>query len=232
MTANNPDQTTDSASNKATQSDGVPRARRRVPKKRKSKPLRLFIGLGFPLYEKLAPLHEDLGKLAAAEPSLRIAPARNLHITLKFLGTLKPEQVPEIHALCAPVCARFAAMEIGSQGIGVFKNSLWVGINNMEPLTALARELDEAARMLGVAPESKPYHPHATVARFGKAARTQLSGLLEKYQATEWGAFSALKCYLYQSETLPEGARYSIIQGYPLSAGNENQEPTSEQAQD
>ncbi|CAN0494718.1 unnamed protein product, partial [Discosporangium mesarthrocarpum] len=101
-------------------------------------------------------------------------------------------------------------------GIGVFKNSLWVGIANNEQLTALAGELNAAGRLLGVADEAKGFVPHVTVARFGKDVRPKLSGLLEKFATTQWGSFSARKCYLYQSETLQEGARYSILKGYPL----------------
>lgn len=227
MPENDPDQTpdTDAADTQTETPGGIPGPKRRPARKqvrkKKTRPLRLFLGLGFPLYEKLAPLHEDLNKLATEEPSMRVAPAANLHITLKFLGALKPEQVTEIHALCAPICARYQTMEIQSKGIGVFKNSLWVGIAKHETLTALASELNEAGRLLGVADEAKDFMPHVTVARFGKVARPQLSPLLEKYQNTEWGNFSALKCYLYQSETLQEGARYSILQGYPFAEAGE-----------
>lgn len=197
---------------------GVPRARRRPAKKKKSKAKRLFLGLSFPLHDKLTPLHEELNQLATDEPSLRVSPAHNLHVTLKFLGTVNQEKIAEIHALCASICTRYDTLELTSAGIGVFKNSLWVGIANNEQLTALAGELNAAGRLLGVADEAKGFVPHVTVARFGKDVRPKLSGLLEKFATTQWGSFSARKCYLYQSETLQEGARYSILKGYPLGA--------------
>ncbi|GAB5498414.1 MAG: RNA 2',3'-cyclic phosphodiesterase [Pseudohongiellaceae bacterium] len=195
---------------------GIPRARRRPAKNKKTKPLRLFLGLSFPLHEQLAPLHEALHTVAVDEPSLRISPAQNLHVTLKFLGTVKREQVAEIHALCAPICARYQPLELTSQGIGLFKNSLWVGVADDDQLAALADDLNEAARLLGVADDVKGFVPHVTVARFGKEARPKLTSLLEKFATTEWGKFGAQKCYLYQSETLQEGARYFILKGYPL----------------
>lgn len=196
----------------------LPTARRRAARKKKPKALRLFIGLGFPLHDKLAPLTEDLRKLAQDEPTLRISAPRNLHVTLKFLGTVKPEQVDEIHALCASVCARYPQLEVSSQGIGLFKNSLWVGINHQETLSALAAEMNAAGRLLGFADDEKDFVPHVTVARFGKDARAKLLPLLEKFQTAEWGSFTARKCYLYQSETLQEGARYFILRGYSFTS--------------
>jgi 2'-5' RNA ligase len=214
----------------STMSAGVPRARRRPARKKKTKPLRLFLGLGFPLYEHLSALRDDLEVLASAESSLRIAPAQNLHITLKFLGAVEPGRIKEIHALCASVCSRFDAMELTSQGLGVFKNSLWVGIAEQQALQMLASELNAAGRLLGVSDESRTFLPHVTVARFGKKADLPLSSLLEKYEATEWGRFTAQKCYLYQSETFQEGARYSVLQGYSL--GTDTSEGEESEATD
>lgn len=192
--------------------------RRRPARKKQAKAIRLFIGLRFPLYDELAPLREDLRLLAQDEPSLRISPPENLHITLKFLGPVAPERAAEIHALCAPICARYPQLEICSQGIGLFKNSVWVGVANQESLRALAADISDAAQMLGFAREDKAFVPHVTVARFGKDARIKLSALLEKFQTAVWGNFTARKCYLYQSETLQEGARYSVLQGYAFAA--------------
>lgn len=196
-------------------------AQRRPKKARKSKPKsqRCFFGLSFPLSESLAPLQQDLTELATQSEQasgLRLVSPGNLHVTLKFLGTVDAQQLAAIKLQAASICQKFAPLELECQGIGLFKNSVWVGIRDHPVLAELAASLDLVGRGVGIAREAKTYRPHVTVARFKASDRLKLSVLLEKYQQKVWGGFESRKVRLYLSETLQEGARYSILRSFEL----------------
>jgi 2'-5' RNA ligase len=194
-----------------------PKPRKKKARKEKPDSLRCFFGLAFPLHETLAGLQRDLQELSdAGTAGLRIAPAANLHVTLKFLGSIKQAQLSEIELLANSICTRASTLKLQCRGTGLFKNSLWVGIEEDEALRKLAANFDLAAQGVGIARELRDYQPHVTVARFRPAARDSLKPLLEKYSDKLWGEFECREVHLYLSETLQEGARYSILRSFPL----------------
>lgn len=207
-----------------TETSSKPAPTPRKPRRHRAKPanLRCFIGLAFPLSEKLQVLQDDLQALGAEAGHLRLAPASNLHVTLKFLGTMPEKRLNEVIAIAGPICASSPALQLRCRGIGQFKNSLWVGIDENPRLLELADALNRAGEMLGVAKDDKPYRPHVTVARFRKSADLNLAALLEKYHDRDWGEFAADRAYLYKSETLQEGARYSVLRRFDLKPQEQN----------
>ena len=193
------------------------------PGKPKDPPrLRSFIGIRFSLSDRIKLLSDELQLLAGdSKNKLRISPPENRHITLKFLGSIPQAQLAEVSALTAQVAAKHPAMQLSCRGIGFFRHSIWVGIDKNDALTALATALDQAFPLPGISPEQaeqKIYVPHITVARFAPDARIKLSSLTEKFKAMEWGAMDVRKIHFYRSETLPEGARYTILDSYPLTS--------------
>ena len=194
--------------------------RNRPGKKRRDKPvsLRCFVGISFESVTLLQGLLDELKQLAEAPvASLRIAPAENLHITLKYLGPVPDTQLSAIDSSIKQIAGRHKSLALACQGIGFFKNSIWVGIADSEPLTALASDLDLAFAAQGFIQEVKTYIPHVTVARFGQDTKLKLTELTEKYRTTDWGSLDVDSIQLYRSETLPEGARYSILENYSLT---------------
>lgn len=187
-------------------------------KKEKAKSLRCFFGLAFPLYEALAPVHKDLQEFSFNNSGLRLAPAADLHVTLKFLGAIQKQQLTEFEMLAASICQKFPTLKLQAQGLGIFRNSIWAGINEDATLSELAASFDMATQRVGIAADSKAYRPHVTVARFKASDRISLSSLLEKYESTDWGRFESKQVHLYLSETLQEGARYSILKSFDLTA--------------
>jgi 2'-5' RNA ligase len=200
------------------------RPRQRKKKARKEKPdsLRCFFGLAFPLHEALGSLQQNLQELSVAGTAgLRIAPAANLHVTLKFLGSIKQQQLSELELLASSICTKASTLKLQCRGTGLFKNSLWVGIEQDEALRKLAANFDLAAQGVGIARELRDYQPHVTVARFRPGARDSLKPLLEKYSDKHWGEFECREVHLYLSETLQEGARYSILRSFSLQGESE-----------
>lgn len=181
--------------------------------------LRCFFGLAYPLSDALSPLIDRLGQLAG-EPDtrLRLIDPLNMHITLKFLGSVEGAGLSEVSTLARAVCARHSPLTLTCAGLGLFRDSIWVGIRPLPELTALAAALEQGAGVLGVQPEGKTFMPHITVARFGREGKARLNALREEFAERRWGEFSANKVQLYRSETLPDGAKYTILENYPLGS--------------
>jgi 2'-5' RNA ligase len=130
---------------------------------------RLFIGV--PLTE------EARGKidahLRAALPDGipgRPVPAANWHLTLRFLGATRSDQLAAIvrHLREADLGGAF---DMGFGGLGAFSRPrsarvLWIGLTEgVERMKALARIAEDAARAAGFAPEEKSFKPHLTLSR-------------------------------------------------------------------
>ena len=187
--------------------------------KRKSKPshLRCFVGIRFTLHDQIKTLLTDLANCTQDESSkLRIAPPENLHITLKFLGSVPEQQLITIQSVLKQLAANYQPFDLSYSGIGFFKNSIWIGVESNNYLNSIAGMVDQAYSELGFSPEHKPYVPHITLARFGKNAKIKLSALQEKYAGKSWGNTKVDKIRLYKSDTLSEGARYTILKSYTL----------------
>lgn len=187
--------------------------------KRKSKipKTRSFVGIAFPLYEYFRPLIADLEKLAT-EPhhKLRIAPPENLHITVKFIGTVEQDQIRQLDSILCNKSAKQHPVLLQCHGIGFFKNSLWISIKQNDYLKQLVTEIDDAFTFLGISKESKDFVPHITLARFDSSLRQSAFGLQQKYADKDWGEFKVDRYQLFKSETLAKGARYTVLNEYLL----------------
>jgi len=186
-----------------------------------SRKQRLFVGLKFTLHKEIQPAIMDVAHaLAHTKVRFRLSPPENLHLTLKFLGSVLESDLGTIDSIVAQTATRHRAMQLHCAGIGLFKNSIWVGIKENLLLSALTLELDQAFVPLGIYPERKAHVPHVTVARFGIGAKIVLAPFREKYVSRNWGLLTVSEMILYKSETLPEGATYSIINSYEFSSKN------------
>jgi RNA 2',3'-cyclic 3'-phosphodiesterase len=182
--------------------------------------MRLFTALDL-APDVAANLERLLEQLKPAAP-IKWSPPRNLHITTKFIGEWPAERLEELKAALRNLPAR-APIAIAIAKLGFFPNPhaarvFWAGVQAGDGLLALARATDDATAVLGVAKETRPYAPHLTLARIAHPAR--LPGLLRAVAALpplEFGAFTADRFYLYQSQTSPAGSAYTKLAEFPLA---------------
>lgn len=183
---------------------------------------RVFVGLKISLYEEIQPAIVDLRQaFANTQGGLRPATRENLHLTLKFLGSVDESDLPKIDSIISEAASRHPRMHLNFAGIGLFKNSIWVGVKENLFLRTLALDLNHVFVSVGVFPDRKLYVPHVTVARFDRNAKFTLTPLMEKYVGHEWGFLEVSEILLYKSETLSKGARYSILNSYKLKSRNQ-----------
>jgi RNA 2',3'-cyclic 3'-phosphodiesterase len=158
----------------------------------------------------------------------------SMHVTLKFIGEKPAEAVEEIKRAVSAVKGQ--PFEIAFRGYGFFPTAksprvFWVGIEAGSQLANLAKEVDQAVSALGIAKEDHPYSPHLTLARGGgrsgapakqkdDAANRRFQKLQEKLTAMatpEFGTMTAREFFLYQSQLMRGGARYTKIARFELA---------------
>jgi len=163
-------------------------------------------------------LREALAALApAAAPGIRTQSPADLHVTLHFLGMADIEAVRA--ALAAATAPAFTAAltvpgRFFSRG---HPRTLFLGVAPDAPLRELHAEIGRQLEGAGFALDTKPFVPHITLARLGEGASADtIATFLKQRLAPEARPFDCREFALYASDTLPEGARYRVLERYPL----------------
>lgn len=193
-----------------------------MSKKPKTLKLRCFVGITFTLHRQISSLLKELEELAVdASNRLRVAPPENLHITLKFLGSVDKEQLTRVRAVLERLKNEHHPFELQCKGIGIFKNSMWIGILPDDYLHTIVTEMNRAFSVLEFGEMQHSFVPHITIARFDPNSKPKFIGFLQKYSAMEWGTIQVKEYQLFKSDTLADGAKYSVLGNYRLNSRNE-----------
>jgi 2'-5' RNA ligase len=179
---------------------------------------RLFIAVGLPS-DVGAALEETARRLAPYWPSgvVRWTTAGNQHLTLRFLGDTRPEQVAKLKVVMDEVVAGQPPFELHLDGTGTFPPTgparvLWAGLRSDDgrrALTALQQRLEGRVRDLGCAAESRPYRPHLTLGRVRRGAPPS-SGEWQRH-APKPMVIPVDEILLMRSELHKTGARYTTL---------------------
>jgi 2'-5' RNA ligase len=146
-----------------------------------------------------------------------------MHLTTKFIGDFPEERLEELKAALRGV-TQPGALRIALRGLDWFPNAERprVFVAAMEApagLFALARDTDAACARLGIAVEKKAFHPHLTLARIRTAEPLfELKKAILELPSADFGAFSAERFHLYQSQLAPGGSIYTKLATFPLTA--------------
>jgi 2'-5' RNA ligase len=185
--------------------------------------MRTFIAieLDVPLKDKLTALVRELAPLA---PKIRwVHQPAGMHLTLKFLGETSDEKATAVSRTLETIAARSPRFIIRLRGLGTFPPGrslprvIWAGVLGGPPLTALQKDIEQAAAALGYEPEHREFHPHLTLGRVKFPGR--LEGLLqqmEKYREQDFGEMTVVRLTFFRSVLLPGGAEYSILGEFNL----------------
>jgi 2'-5' RNA ligase len=180
--------------------------------------MRLFIALDIPA-EIRARLTEYMERARALAPEARWARVEGLHVTLKFIGHVDDAVVGKIKTALAPIKA--SPFEVKFSGVGFFPNPnagrvFWAGVDGGDSLPKLASTVDAAMEKLGFPLESKPYHPHLTLARTSSRPLRELKPLLTDEPPPQFGTMTARDFFLYQSQPQKGGSKYTKLERFQL----------------
>ncbi|GAC1688672.1 MAG: RNA 2',3'-cyclic phosphodiesterase [Candidatus Dormibacteraceae bacterium] len=179
--------------------------------------IRAFFGLPVPEAQRKK-LDAYLAECAAVAPEFRWTPAPNLHLTVRFIGTIE-DSVAE--GIADRLSGRdLAGFELELADFGTFKRGrlvriVWLqALKGAEAARKLAAQVEEECVRAGLAPEARPFQPHLTLAR----ARPRDGAVLPALPSPpELQPFGAGELILYRSQLGRAGSVYEPLRRLRLS---------------
>lgn len=185
--------------------------------------MRSFIAINLPQTVKQE-IDSLVDRLRPAGPPARWVPGSNLHLTLKFLDEISPDQVKPIRGAITMASLNVRPFEIQLKGFGVFPNErkarvFWIGIKaGYETLKTLARDVDVAVSPLGFEREKREFSAHVTLARFREPGSVDRLLKAASHMPYESETIHIGSVELMKSVLSPRGADYSVLESVQLSA--------------
>jgi RNA 2',3'-cyclic 3'-phosphodiesterase len=182
--------------------------------------MRLFIAveMGDETRRRIA---ESMEKLKGMGFRARFVEPDNLHITLKFLGDVKEEQVKRLCEDADNVVKKHSRFSFTLDGVGYFgkRNDIrvvWVGVKDgMEALQKLMKEMQESLNYVRK-DEHEPV-PHLTIARVRYARENAgLADELEKMRDVKFGDVRVKEVKIKSSVLTDRGPVYSDYKSLSL----------------
>ena len=177
--------------------------------------VRAFFGLPVP-----DPQREELARFIARcaqlAPDFRWTPSENLHLTIRFVGSVERTVV---EAVADGLEGAYAGFELGLGHTGTFGRGrsarvVWLGLRSgADEAAALAASVDAACRQAGLAGEDRPFRVHLTLARARSRAGSKLPDLPVAPELNPWRAGELV---LYSSRSTRTGAIYEPLRIVPL----------------
>jgi RNA 2',3'-cyclic 3'-phosphodiesterase len=177
--------------------------------------VRAFLGIGLPagVRDAIASAIAPVRGLGA--PVSWIA-TENLHITLKFLGEMKPEKVRTVEEALRGVAAGVPPFSLTAEGGGAFPGTrnprvLWVAfLEPLELVRQLQQNMENALSGTGFPREDRPFHPHITVGRIrGPLPPAWGERFVKALSGRRFGVVPVSSFTLYESRPGREGVVYT-----------------------
>jgi len=189
-------------------------------------PIRVFAAIR-PSEATLNPLSEwwDTAHVLLPKTDWRPIPIENWHVTLAFYGELDPKDLPGLQRQLDEIAGETPCFGIETRGFGAFPSAVrprvfWVGTFAIDPPKALAelayRCLYATDEKVRVNPKKSPqtFRGHISLAR-SKGRRTVDLAPFGRQPPPMIREQVGAIC-LYRSELTPKGARYRLIERFPL----------------
>ncbi len=131
--------------------------------------MRIFIAVNLPETERLR-IHEAMAPLREAGLPVRWTPPEAYHLTLKFLGEVRPDLAARLPAALDRVAGATFPFGVAISGVGAFPTIrrpqvIWLGVEPSPALRCLKQDLEWALADHGFERETRAFHPHITLGR-------------------------------------------------------------------
>lgn len=172
-----------------------------------------------PLQRELDKLSVPLQRLMKDLP-LRWVKIANIHLTLKFLGPVSPQQVEQVSQRVAALAAETPPLEVHISQLGAFPSAaaprvLWAGLHTPPELGRLQESVEREMVALGLPAERNPFRPHLTLARVRREHRQanikRISELLADAQINPPQPAGLETLALFSSDLKPGGSVYTPL---------------------
>lgn len=147
----------------------------------------------------------------------------NLHLTLKFLGEIGPDQVDDVGEKLRTVAGSFEPFRLRLATLGGFPDLtrpqvIWVGADEGKlQVERLAGQVDSALQGCGMARESRPFQVHLTLGRVkGSKNLSSLLGEIKWMTFSSGHRFEVDHMTLYKSITGRKEPIYEPVEQFAL----------------
>jgi len=197
--------------------------------------IRSFIAFTLPDEVKRS-LAEAKASLMAYGFNIRWVPSDNIHLTLKFLGDIRQEDVSRAEEAMASAALGRKSITLQARGLGVFPGVrrprvIWAGLaGDTEQIADCQADLELNLSALGFPREKRPFRSHLTLGRVkGKSIHSgKLSEAIRRGAPFASPSATVDRLVLYRSELRPTGAAYTILREAPFTMpdpSSNNQKP-------
>ncbi len=162
-------------------------------------------------------MQELQGLLCRSKAKLRCPPPEAMHLTLVFLGSVFPDEVPRLCDMMDGVGQFQSPFSFAAAGVDVFgppghPRIVWAGIKNCPPLIRVQQVLAAGSSRLGYALEDRPFVPHLTLARVQSLGNDRsLTTTLAEIKDRALGETSVSRILLMRSKLDSISDRYSVL---------------------
>ena len=149
--------------------------------------IRTFIAFELPppVILLLQKMQQDLKRLKIRARWVR---PENIHLTLKFLGDINPDDIDKIDAAMTGAVIESSLITLSVRGIGVFPGIkrprvIWLGLGgDIRSLLALQGRLEEKLAGAGFPKDKRSFKAHLTLGRIKQAANPAvISQMISEY---------------------------------------------------
>lgn len=154
-----------------------------------------------------------------ALPSIHWINQDNLHLTLRFLGSITPEQIDFIKTHAAPIIQNTRSFKTVLTSLVAFPSYEEPQIIALAPhpqpaIIALSYKMEDIAKECGLPAEKQPYQPHLTIARIDRKTHVNWKNI-----NTPKIRLAVEEACLFQSKQSDKGSVYEKLATFPLAMG-------------
>lgn len=158
---------------------------------------------------------------------VRWVQAKNIHLTLKFLGDVSEANLPVLYKILENEAVRHPCFEVFVSGLGAFPNLnrprvIWAGVEAPAELITMQHNIDIETARLGYQSEERDFSPHLTLGRVSRNATTnetrRISDALRITKVSSLGVTRPQAVHFYRSDLNPDGANYHCLYSAPFKS--------------
>jgi len=146
----------------------------------------------------------------------------NIHLTLKFLGEVDENKLPEISKITEETASSYKPFQLAVENVGYFGGKsatvLWVGTGEgTGALLQIQKNLETRLAAIGYPAEEREFSSHITIARIkNHKAGVKIAQLAQEYKNFKLGTLSVNSICVYKSQLTPDGPIYTLLGSYKL----------------
>lgn len=182
--------------------------------------MRLFVSVDLDANDELRTAQVPFESL----DGIRLVDPEQVHITLKFLGSVDPNRLGTVKTTLAECIAAtdVSSFNARAREYGVFPSHdyisvIWVGIRNDGGRLRLLHEvIEERMIEIGFEPAGHAFTPHATIARMDHAGgKAHVQKILSE-RDPDLGQFEVSEIHLTESTLTSDGPEYESVTTFEL----------------